>query len=103
MVQTFNAQTAQDTLNNLRGIYQSRPLTDDERRQGRRAALLLMAENRKKMARTQKGFFENQIKYYCEHGYSLAEAKEAIRLDEQEHRERIGMGKSYRCRFVQLQ
>lgn len=88
-------------LEQLRSL--DRPLTTEEQALGRKAALVMIRYSKECAAESEKSLRDTMMHYYTECGYTADEAREAIRLDALERRERDGYGVSKRCKFDQAQ
>ena len=90
----------EDILAAFRGL--TRPLSEEEKKIGRIAAHqhgVMLKDQCKRSADELRAVYMKQLK---NQGYSEHEASEKLRIEELQHREDIGLGKSQRCRFVWL-
>lgn len=93
MYNTVSVENASIVLNSLKSL--NRPLTDEEKIAGRRAALFIGQDIKNKI----KASKEEEIKYLMERGYTAQEAREKMRLEDFARAESVGLGVSKKCRF----
>lgn len=93
MYNTVSVENASIVLNSLKSL--NRPLTDEEKIAGRRAALFIGQDIKNKI----KSSKEEEIKYLMERGYTAQEAREKMRLEDFARAESVGLGVSKKCRF----
>lgn len=93
MYNTVSVENASIVLNSLKSL--NRPLTDEEKIAGRKAALFI-GQNIKNKIKASK---EEEIKYLMERGYTREEAREKMRLEDFARAESVGLGVSKKCRF----
>ena len=93
MYNTVSVENASIVLNSLKSL--NRPLTDEEKIAGRKAALFIGQDIKNKI----KASKEEEIKYLMERGYTAQEAREKMRLEDFARAESVGLGVSKKCRF----
>lgn len=93
MYSTVSVENASIVLNSLKSL--NRPLTDEEKIAGRKAALFIGQNIKNKI----KASREEEVKYLMERGFTEDEAREKMRLDAFARAEYIGLGTSHKCRF----
>lgn len=91
----ISAENATIVLNYFKSL--DRPLTAAEKKIGRKAALVQADVRHSQALASAASLCETELKFYMGQGYTLAEAREQLRLDKRIHDEKIGLGKSHRC------
>ena len=91
----ISAENATVVLNNLKSL--DRPLTAEEKKLGRKAALAQADALHSQALASAASLRETELKFYMGQGHTLDEAREQLRLDKRIHDEKIGLGKSHRC------
>lgn len=93
---TVTVENAVVVLNSLKSL--DRPLTHEEKIIGRKAALLFGKTIKDQVNASR----DAEIKFLVERGYTEEEARKQLRLNARIHNEKIGLGKSQRCKFTRV-